>query len=489
MELSKSNVGGDALKLTASKFIITVVSFVTVMLLSRLLSLEEYGTYAQLLLVTNIMTTLFMLGLPFSINYYLARADTVSERQKFLSVYYTLITTLSIVIGAVLYNTAPMIVDYFENDLLKSLIYFLVIFPWANIVITSIENFLIIYKRAYILIIFRVANSIALLSIIILVKLFNWSFQIYMILFILVEIVFALIVYLIVKKISEGISISFDWYWIKKILVFSLPIGLASVVGIINIELDKLMIGKLLDTESLAIYTNASRELPITIVASSLIAVVLPEIARFLKKDNTKNALELWGNSMVLSYIIICFFSTGLIVFAEDVIVLLYSEKFLSGIAVFRIYCLVLLLRSTYFGMILNAKGATKFIFYSSLASLVINICFNFIFFLLFGIIGPAIATFLSMLLVIIFQLKATSKLIKVSFVKILPWENLFCITLINILLGILFVIIKLFLPLEMIVGSLVESIILGLFWAGIYLLFTYKTIIKLWGKLKGVES
>lgn len=483
---SKSTVGGDALKLTASRLITAAISFVSVMLLSRLLSLEEYGTYSQLLLVTNVMSTLLMLGLPFSINYYLARAETVKERKSFLSVYYSLSTILSIVIGVVLFIAAPVIVDYFENELLKNFIYFLIIFPWANIVITSIENVLIVYKRASILLLFRVANSIALLSIIILVKVFNWNFHIYMFLFILIQIMFAIIVYVIVNKISEGINISFDRIQIKKILVFSLPIGLASVVGIINIEFDKLMIGKLLDTEHLAIYTNASREIPITLVASSLTAVVLPEIARYLKKDNTKNALELWGNSTVLSYIIICFFSMGLIVYAKDVIVLLYSEKFLPGIAVFRVYCLLLLLRSTYFGMILNAKGATKFIFYSSLASIAINACLNYVFFLIFGIVGSAIATFLSQLLLTFVQLRATSKLINVPFVKILPWKKLLFITFVNIFLGCLFVFIKSIIPLDTLLGSLIESIILGLFWAILYLGLTYKIIKKLWRNLKG---
>jgi len=68
---------------------------ITAMLLSRFRTLEEYGTYSQLLMVINIATTFFMLGLPNSINFFLARAENNNERQKFLSVYYTLSTVLS----------------------------------------------------------------------------------------------------------------------------------------------------------------------------------------------------------------------------------------------------------------------------------------------------------------------------------------------------------------------------------------------------------
>lgn len=86
----KSTIAGDALKLTISKMIILVLSMIAAMLLSRFRTLEEYGTYSQLLLVINLVTSIIMLGLPNSINYFLARAETEESRQKFLSIYYTL---------------------------------------------------------------------------------------------------------------------------------------------------------------------------------------------------------------------------------------------------------------------------------------------------------------------------------------------------------------------------------------------------------------
>ena len=53
----------------------------------------------------------------------------------------------------------------------------------------------------------------------------------YMALFIVVEAAFAVIVYILVKNIAGHIKIYFDKTLIRRILNFSLPIGLASVVG------------------------------------------------------------------------------------------------------------------------------------------------------------------------------------------------------------------------------------------------------------------
>lgn len=80
-----NTVGKNAVVLTASKIITTSISLASVMLLSRFRTLEEYGTYSQTLLVINLATALFMLGLPNSTNYFLALAGTlgISERVVF----------------------------------------------------------------------------------------------------------------------------------------------------------------------------------------------------------------------------------------------------------------------------------------------------------------------------------------------------------------------------------------------------------------------
>ncbi|MDP9739959.1 UNVERIFIED_ORG: O-antigen/teichoic acid export membrane protein [Bacillus sp. B2I3] len=487
MEIVKKNsLGRDAMKLTTSKVITVVISLSTVMLLSRFLTLEEYGTYSQIIMITNLITSLLMLGLPNSISYFLARAENEEEKQKFLSVYYTFSTTLSIIIGIVMVSITPLVVRYFNNDLLNNFFYFLAVYPWAKIIMASIDNVLIVYKRTSLIMIYRIANSFSLLIIILIVQIFNFSFQAYMLLFIINEVVFAISVYIISNSISGKLIINNDKSLIKKILTFSIPIGLATAIGTLNIELDKLMMSIILDTEQLAIYTNASRELPVTIFAISITAVLLPQIVKLLKKGDTKIAIDLWGHSTVLSYIIICFFTTVFFVYAEDVMTLLYSDKFLPGVSVFRVYCLVLLLRCTYFGMILNAKGKTKFIFYSSIASLGINICLNFLLYFFLGIIGPAIATFISMTVIIIFQLTTTSKIIEISFKNIFPWKKLLYITLINISLGGFLVISKLIIPLDEILGSIFESIIMATFFGVAYLILLFKTIKQSWGNLKG---
>lgn len=485
LNTKKSNhLGKDALKLTISKMLTMFISLLAAMLLSRFRSLEEYGTYSQILLLVNITTALFMLGLPNSINYFLAQSESQHDKGIFLSTYYTLSTILSAIVGLVLILTTPIAIEYFNNPYLAKFLYVLAVYPWAKIIISSIENVLIVYKKTTVIIYYRVANSLLILFSIIAVEIFNWTFEIYMLLFIIVEIVFSIIVYLIVSRISENFRILFAIQTIKRILIFSIPIGLATTIGTINIELDKLMIGKFLDTEMLAIYTNASKELPVTIVAVSLTGIILPEIVRFIKLNKHKFALEIWSSGIILSFIVISLFVAGIFTFAPDVITLLYSDKYLEGVNVFRIYAILLLLRCTYFGMILNATGRTKFIFYSSMVSLGLNVVFNYFFFKMLGLIGPAVATLLSQLTINIIQLIFSARIINVTFLEIFPWKKIGIITFVNLVFAMVFYIIKNLSNLEFYVGGVTESIILGIIWSGLYIMLFKNEIYKQWNKL-----
>lgn len=480
-----SGLGGDVVRLTASKMIVMFISLVSGMLLSRFRTVEEYGTYSQITMVITLATTIFMMGLPNSLNYFLARADTEQERGRFLSVYYTFCSVLSIVEGLFLVLIVPILVDYFDNPLIKDFLFFIAVFPWTKIIMSSIENFLVVYKKSNLIMAYRWLNSSALLLIIIIVKIFSWTFNIYMLLYVLVECLFTLWVYYIVKKNTDFFKVLTDFRLIKKILVFSVPIGLASMVGTLNAELDKFVIGGLMNTEKMAVYTIAAREMPVTIISASITAVLLPPMARMLKNNEIDSAKKLWSDSTWLSFTIMCFIAFVLIVFAPEIITILYSEKYITAVPVFRVYSLTLLFRCTYFGMVLNSSGKTKFVLYSSICTLISNLVLNYSLFYIFGFIGPAIATFISVGIMVLAQLFWSSKILKVKLSKLFEWRSFGVSLLINAILSIIVFCLKEVIPLEKYIGEIFESIILGVFWVGAFLALQFTKLKNKWYALK----
>lgn len=482
--MSDSNptrVGSNAVKLTTAKFITLAIGMVSSMLLSRFRTLTEYGTYSQMMMAVNLATTLIMLGLPNCINYFLSRAKDPDERSAFLSVYYTLSTVLSVLVGVVLVALTPLLEIYFKNELIRTFWYFMATYPWTRVIIAGTENLLISYNKSNTLMLFKIANSVLLLSIILIIQLVGGTFTQYILLFLTVEVTFALWTYFIAGHNAKKLHFSLDKELVKTIFKFSIPIGLASMVGTVNVELDKLVITSMFSTEELAIYSNASKELPVSIISTSISAVLLPQVVRLMHDSKKDEAVKLWKSATTISFAIISFIAAACFVFAPEVIEVMYSAKYLPGVSVFRVYCVVLLCRCTYFGLMLNATGKTKLILYSAIGTLVLNLSLNYLFYLIMGFVGPAVATLLATVTMNITQLIYTSKKIKVSFASIFPWKNSGILLLLNGLCGVAIYFIKSAVESRWEINNIVCAIGLGVLWLAFFAAIVFIPLKKQW--------
>ncbi len=485
--MDKMSVGKNAAILTGSKILVSMLGVITAMLLARFRTLEEYGTYSQIIMIADLVSSILLLGLPNSINYFLAKEETIEKRQEFLSIYYTLSTIMTIIIAVCLLLALPIIIRYFNNPLIEQLAYIFVIYPWASLMINSLSNTCIVYGKVQKLLYFNLIQSIIILLILLMAKVLGLSFQVYMYFYMIALSGFAIIGILWVRNFVGKIIPQINWKIIQEIFIFSIPIGLASVVGTINIQLDKFVIGHFFSIEQYAIFTNASKELPVTLVATSLTAVLLPALVKLLNKEDKREAVELWGYAASISFCFMALIVGGFLVFAPDIISLFYSEKYVTteGIAVFRIYTLILLFRSIYWGIFLNALGKTKFILYASILTLVFNFIGNIIFYYLMGFIGPAISSLMVTGVMNFTQLGFTGRILKIPVKEILPWKN-FIINIFQItIMGIIFLIVKyIIFPCNNRSISIIISISMGVIWTIIYGFINFKILKRCWQKL-----
>ena len=102
---------------------------------------------------------------------------------------------------------------------------------------------------------------------------------------------------------------------------------------------------------------------------------------------------------------------------------------------------------------------------------MIINLFFNIVLYYTIGFIGPALATIIASLWSAGYQLASTSKALKQPMRNIFPWKELGFITLANVILGAVFFLIKIFMPLEVYFGNIGEAFALAFIWAIIYLI------------------
>lgn len=475
------NIGKNASLLTLSRALVMIIQIFNAMILSRYRTLEEFGTFSQLSMSVSLATTIIIMGLPSSINYFLVKNESFEDRKLFLSNYYTLSSLLGIFTGIILLFGSPILVKYFNNISINSYGFYLMLMPLISVIGSSLGNVLIVYNRIKFLTLYNFFSNLLLFLVILSSIYLDLSFKEYLSVFVFIQVLLTILIYIVVYRITSGFNILLQKSMIIKILKFSIPLGLATVMGTLHIQLDKLIIGYYFDTKTMAIYTNAARELPITLIASSLTAVLMPKLVKLTNNNLIKEAVELWGKTILISYIFICFFASVLVIFAPELITLMYSEKYLPGIQIFRVYSIVSLLGLTYFGTILNAIGKTKLILYSSILSLLFNVILNFIFYNLFGLIGPALATLVASSLVALFQLYATSIYTKIRLSLIFPWKGLIKISVTNFVIGLFFFFIKLFVISKLEFNSITKLILFGVLWSFVYCLGMIKYLRVLW--------
>ena len=176
-----SRIATNATFLTISKTISLVVSMIVSMILSRVSSLEEYGSFSQIMLVVNLFAAIFMLGLPNSLNYFISVLDSDKEKKDFISTYFIATTLLSFLMGVSLTLALPLFVRYFKNPLLYSVFFCFLIYPWASILVSNVENLFVAYGKTKYLNVYRIVSSLLLVASILVPVLIGWSFRLYLI--------------------------------------------------------------------------------------------------------------------------------------------------------------------------------------------------------------------------------------------------------------------------------------------------------------------
>ena len=455
------------------------------MIIARFRTLQENGTYAQILLLINTIVPIVILGMPNSITFFLGRAKDKEERITYLSTYYVGMGVVCVAVGLLLFVLAPFFSNYYKNPMIEELRFVFLILPITLQIIGTASDVLISLNKTFILISFRLTYSISVLLANVCMVWTKIKFTVYMEIYVVILCFYSIILLLYLKK-TIGIKIlAASFRLLRQILKFSIPIGIATIIGILSLEFDKIFISSRYSTETMGIYNYMAKELPITVVTQSLISTLLPAMARLMGLGKTKEGVEVWKKSATLSYIIICFFTAGTFAFAPQVISILYGGKYLVGSPIFRIYTFAILMRFTYFAIFFNSMGKTKKCMVYSSMGLVLNICLNYVFYYFIGFYGPAYATVVSLFITNYLQLRDSARLTSHKMTSMLEWRELWKISITNIVFAIGFYFIQQNINAEKVIGENVEAVLLAVLWGTIYFFFYRNKVKALWKQLK----
>ncbi|WP_052810317.1 flippase [Vibrio renipiscarius] len=228
-----------------------------------------------------------------------------------------------------------------------------------------------------------------------------------------------ILVRLVIKKNSEPAKSSYMTNsWLKSLV----PFALITCVITLNAELALVLLGWLGALESVAYFRVAMQAVMlITIVLSSIDAVLMPNIARLYKSGDMENTQALLSRAVMLTVFVSLPIFLVLVFAGDTLISLLFGEEYLSAYPALIILCVghFFSIQLGSVGLVLNMTNNERKTVRSLAIALVINLILLFTLVPLYQEIGAAIAVALSL---VICNLLMTREVWKLTHLRTWLW-------------------------------------------------------------------
>lgn len=480
---------GDSFFLIAVRLVTLVFGILITRMLSEHFTVYEYGTYSEVILLATTVSSLTILGMMDGINFFFCKEKDEEKRNAYVSTIFFLQYVVSAIAAVTVIACTIPLVAYFGNEKLKSLIVFAALLPVLQNSVSLLQiMFVAIGKARQIALRNLIVSVIKLLAVLVACYVFD-NIVIVLVSQVLTELLQVVYFVLVLKKNNCRINVfKFDKGLIREILKYCLPMAMFTVIKSLNKDCDKFVISFFTNTETLAIYTNASKQLPFDIIMVSFCTVLLPYVTRYISEKRYEETKTLYKAFLELSYITTGILAMGAVLAAPELMEFLYTEKYLSGLGVFIIYVVVDMISVLNITLILSAAGKTKTIMFVSFGAFVSNLVLNVLLYRWLGFIGPAVATLVVMLTQGIIILCLGSREIKTNIFNMFDVKRLAIFLIEAVVLGALVYGVRLLIdPLD--VHYMVRLVIYFALFAGPLLILNVKPVLKCVSVINGAKK
>lgn len=373
---------------------ITLLIFI---IMSRLVSKDDYATYRQTFLAYQFAAPLLTLGLPSAIFYFLS-VERERVRGRVVDILVISLSMGVFFFFFLLFGGERLLAWRFNNPrLLDTLMYLLPYGIFALPLGGVISSILVATGRIGALSAFNVASRMLIgLGAIIPVCVLG-SMESSIIGQVAATGVALVAGLTLVICLSPSGSAAPDWSSIRSLALFAVPIGLADMLGRLSLQLDKVIVSSMCSLDDFAVYANGSIEIPaVGVITGSIASVIIVEMRKAAAEHKSDELIGLFRRAAGKSALFIMPVMAFLLINAELLITLCFSERYSQSASPFRIYLLLLPLRVVFFGSILTAIGKPKILVLGSAIALSSNLIFSILLVNMYGYIGAAWGTVLS---------------------------------------------------------------------------------------------
>ena len=391
---SRSGSAVDTLLLAGVKFVTLGSTMANTMILSRSLSLEAYGTYAQGVLLVALGADATVLGLVDAVNYFFNRDRRQDVAREYVNSIFVIQTAIGLVTAVLLVALRGAIGGYFSNPMLPALVVLLALRPMLTNMTSMFQVLIMSIGRAKAIAIRNIVFSALKFTAVLVTALLTSSIAVLFAMLLALDVLSVLWFWDCFRRWKYMIRlIRPRWGRIREILAFSLPMAVYVLTASLMRQVGELVIGMHESTQRYAIYANCATVLPLDVVSASFLTVIIPIVTRYIGAGRKDRVRLLFRHYLAVGYLTTVTFSVSCFVVAPEAIQVLYGARYLPGYTVFCLYLVTTMVRFASLSLILSAAGRTKALMVISLTAVVLNAVLCVVLYALMGFVGPAVAS------------------------------------------------------------------------------------------------
>lgn len=387
------------------------------MILARLLTEGELGTFRQAMLISTLVYTFAYLCLPEAASYFLGRLDERGKKHFTFQVVMML-TLMGLVSGAFLALTSGGFAQMFGNDELGALLVLTALIPLGMMYRVFLVVSLVSVGRA------QLSSMIAALTAFLLVlsvsipALLGMSLAVMIGGYAVATLVSGIVALVLLIRLI-GCQVSWDRNLAVEILKFSLPFAFGQAVFFLYTQIHKFIVAFAFNEEQFGFFSVGTTQLPVMTQLSAYVALVLiPPCVRHREEGHPERVVPLWEKATCKVALVICPFFAILAVSPREILSLMFSEKYAQAWPLFVLTSSLMLLKICNIQSLFKITGKTYNVVWSSLASLVVGVLSGWLLIYPLGLMGPPIGLLLAQMVQTVLSLRLVRKDLPISFVQ-----------------------------------------------------------------------
>ncbi len=328
-----------------------VFHFLSIMIITRQITKEEFGIYVLIIVISNFLVVVSGLGLNLSIVKFLSSAKDLERRSIFIpTLIIRIIVLLVAIILVVLFGNSLMsFFSFTATDFSYVIITLFILSSFRGLFYNLLQGMNLFKRYASV----QIVNSVLRVALLLVIILIN-ELTLKNVLFVEMGVVTStVLLQLALIPYKEVFHWDVNLKNIKRILRFSIPIYFNNILYFIQSQLNIFIISAYLNPVSIANYDVAGK-IPAAGIRGfqSFIVVFYPNLSRLFSNGERDAALTLMNKSLFTFSIAINLLLLVSFLFNKEIILLLFSDKYLDSSLAFSF-----LMVAFYLGSMSNIMG------------------------------------------------------------------------------------------------------------------------------------